>query len=184
MSTHNQTKSDAPDNPLDFLEARIHEAKTPERLLESVSTRDSKDPLVRINSLIERARDAEASELITASYPLSNLLEKIDNARRLETPEQNTSQTLDEPFEHLKDKLSDEIDAVGGIKPPTLVDKQRQATGNIEAKVGKKVLQMLEQQPLSGPARREAVEVLAGAERGNLEQSMDRLLELLIQGKP
>ena len=195
-----QTSDSRLDDPLDELEARIARARqTPPTAAEPASAPAGDDPLERLERQMARARAAGS----LAEPPLGRLHEAIRRAQDLATPLEgypDEGSEGGEPLERLQSAIASEIEALGGRPTlplprhrtdghrPTTVRKGQAgspAPPEAEAAVGRELLALLDERPLAGSSRAEAVRRLAdlsarpGVEH-EVRAELRDILELLI----
>jgi hypothetical protein len=169
-----QTSDPRRDDPLDELQARIAEARrSAATAAEAVSVPEAADPLERLDQQLARARSAES----LAEPPLGQLYVLIRRARDLAAPLEGYPEAAaeqNEPLERLRTAVAGEIEAIGGYstidlprpaadatRPTTDQPTTSRAPADTEAAVGREVLALLDERPLAGSSRTEAVRRLA-----------------------
>lgn len=193
------------ESPLEKLLRRIEDARelSPVRTDAAV---DAPDPLEAIRRRVESAADFELSADAPAppAEPLQRLEDRIDRARRktangsLEpaTPDRPPSSATGDPLQRLRRLLANEIEELESrstvdLSPRTETSARSQTAEssgvsaaehgeNVTERVGREVLALLEDQPLPGRVRAEAVRRLADALDDPDRESVRGVLRLLL----
>lgn len=194
-----QTSDPRRDDPLDELQARIAEARrSAATAADAASVPEAADPLERLEQQLARARSAES----LAEPPLGQLYALIRRARDLAAPLEGYPEAAaeqDDPLERLRAAIAGEIEQIGGRSTvglprpaadvaPSSTDQRAASTrppADTEAAVGREVLALLDERPLAGSSRAEAVGRLADlSARSGLDDrvraELRDILELLL----
>jgi len=193
-----ERSGELPEGPLQTLCRRIESARQLRPVRETVEENAS-DPLATLRGRIESASELEVrNERAPPAGPLAQLLATIDRARRataaddFDRPErQEPSTATGDPLQRLHRRIASAIEAVGArssvdLSPRTgalhSAPNRREGTetGEVEARVGREVLEMLAARELSGDVRAEAVRRLADAVDDPDSEAIRDVLRLLI----
>jgi hypothetical protein len=152
----------------------------------SIAEARTDDPLARLNALIERAHDLDADESSWALEPLASVYDKIERARSLEPTHSPEVEGAD-PVETIRTWIDAEVDEIGRREEPALrrtpvASAPHTAPNSLEAALGREVLAMVAEEPLSPTARSEAVTRLAEALDNPSETAVRQVLRVLIKG--
>jgi len=173
------------EGPLAQLHRRIEDAREPR--LAPPRPADSEDPLESLRRRIESATDfdEEGNPPGAAGNPLLDLEATLDRARRRterrafeSSAPASPSSAAGDPLQRLRRLLAEERREVGsraavdlaprteraapsGAPGPEIPAREAADDVDLERRVGREVLEILEQQPLPGPARAEAIRRLA-----------------------
>jgi hypothetical protein len=166
------------------LRERIRRAQTPGPT--RVLRRETDDPLEQIGRFIEQARDLDADERLHAAEPLASLYDLIDEAHALE-PAEAPGPSGDDPLDTIRGWIDDEAEAVGPRSEPLAGRLPARAPtraedASIKALLGREVLAMVADEPLSSDARLEATRLLAEALQNPDETAIRRVLRVLLRG--
>ncbi len=184
-------------DPLERLVARFGES---DKWVQSgVMAMPSGDPLERLSGWISAARDLSPSDVGSVEGVLGELLERIESARVIEPIGDLGLGAPDsaDPRATIAAWIDEERAALGSM--PAIVrvraagDKISESGGfgahaknseaGVEAAVGRAVLSMVGELPLSAKSRREAVELLAGALEQPTPQALQAVFRILIAGE-
>lgn len=151
-------------DPLDKLRERIDRAKTAEPPPPPRDTSD--DPLEALEMRLDRA-----SGVPVESGPLQRLREAVERARRATAPapppEHWSDRGEDDPLRRLRQRLDTEAEWIGrrsSVELPRDVSVTEEtadtatSTSDLESVVGREVLRVLGDEPLSPEDRRRAIE--------------------------
>lgn len=193
-----QRSGELPEGPLETLRRRIESARRLRPLQETAEV-DSSDPLEALRRRVESASDLEVrAERSAAAGPLGQLLATIDRARRATARGTVELEELEEPstaagdsLQRLHRRIRTEIEALGartavdlsprtGQTPRDGTAPEAPATGGVEARIGREVLEMLADRELSGSVRVDAVRRLAEAVDDPDSDQIRDVLRLLI----
>ncbi len=184
-------------DPLERLVARFGES---DRLESSeLMASPAGDPLQRLSAWIVAAHDLSVnSNGATTEGALGELLERIESARVIEPAGDLGLRAPDlaDPRSTISAWIKDERGALGSIPAivrvravsDNLLDRgiasypegQRAGVGGVEAAVGRAVLSMVGELPLSANSRRKAVELLASALEQPSPQTLQAVFRILI----
>lgn len=203
--TEQSRRQERPPNegPLADLQRRIDRARAVDPPARSrAATESGEHPLELLRRRIEAAHDPAApsdsgyrQRAASAPPPLDALYDHIANAREAlrsgAAPTPDPNRPAGDPLQVLRGRIQHEIDELGARSTIDLprqpnrsqreeLSSEAAPTSNVEARLGRELLEMLAERPLPGADRADAVSRLAAALEAPDRERLREVLRILV----